>query len=116
MIEELRTAGASAKDPSSYPLLTYLWIIFLAMLGGVVRVLRDVDLQRKTPKQILLAFITEIITSSFVGLLTFYSCMAADISFFKTAVLTGVAGHMGVRALDVFKSAYKAAIGANNAG
>lgn len=107
MIDELRTAGASAKDPSSYSLLTYVWIICLAMLGGVVRVLREVDLRRKTGKQIIVTFLTEIIISSFVGLLTFYACRAADLSFFTTALMTGVSGHMGVRALGVFESVFK---------
>lgn len=114
MIDEIRTAGASAKDPSSYSLLTYVWIICLAMLGGVVRVLREVDLQRKTGKQIVITFVTEIIISSFVGLLTFYACRAAEISFFTTALMTGIAGHMGVRALGVLESIYKAKMGVAN--
>lgn len=108
MNEELQAAGAIAKDPGSYSYLTYGWILFLSMCGGVVRVIREVKLGEKTWLQLAWIFVVELFTSGFVGVVTFYACEAAGIRPLVTAVMVSVSGWMGVRALSVLESIYKA--------
>jgi hypothetical protein len=112
MIEETKAAGALAKDPASYSWLTYGWIFFLAMWGGLVRVLREMKLGEKTWKQLAFTFATEMVTSGFVGVLTFYGCEAAEIRPLVTAMMVSVSGWMGVRALSVLEAIYRARAGA----
>lgn len=107
MNEQIQAATEVAKDPSSYPWLTYGWIVFLAMWGGTVRVLREFKLGERTWRQLALNFVTELMTSSFVGVLTFYACEAAKFSPLTTAIMTSISGYMGVRALSVLESIYQ---------
>lgn len=110
MNEELRAAGAIAKDPGSYSYLTYGWIVFLAMWGGVVRVMREVRVSEKTWRQLIWIFVVELVTSGFVGVVTFYACEAADIRPLVTAMMVSVSGWMGVRALSVLEAIYRARV------
>lgn len=108
MNEEIRQASEIVKDPSSFSWATYCWILFLAMWGGIVRVIREVKLSDKTWVQLILIFIGEMITSGFVGVVTFYGCEAARIPQLYTAMLVSIAGWLGVRALAVLEAVYKA--------
>lgn len=86
------------KDPTNYSLLTYAWVFSLAMLGGVVSFMRKVrDGVARTFN--FTEFIGEIVTSGFAGLLTFWLCEAADLNKLVSAVLIGISGHMGSRAI-----------------
>lgn len=116
MEQELRTAGAIAKDPGSYNWLIYGWVMFLSMWGAVVRVLREMKLGEQTWRQLLFTFLREMVTSGFTGVLTFYLCEAASISPLITAVMVSISGWMGVRALAVIESVYRARIGAAKEG
>lgn len=107
MNEEIRTAAEVAKDPTSYGAWTYLWVILLSVLGGVVRVARELLANKIPPKKILLTFIVEALTSAFSGLLTFFFCEAKGVPPMYAAILTGSAGWMGVRALTVIEALYK---------
>ncbi len=86
------------KDPSTYTLLTYAWVIILAAWGGAVNFINKV---RKGEARAcnLAEFIGEIVTSGFAGVLTFWLCEAADINPLITAALIGISGHLGSRAI-----------------
>ncbi len=114
MNEEMKTASELVKDPSSFSALTYAWIIFLAVWGGLVRVLREMNLGEKTWRQHMWTMFTEMLTSGFVGVLTFYACQAANYSPLTTAIMTSIGGYMGVRALEVLEAIYKRWAGKND--
>lgn len=86
------------KDPSNYPLITYLWVFGLAMMGGAVNFFRKVKSGVARAFN-LTEFVGEIFTSGFAGLLTFWLCEAADLNKLISAVLIGISGHMGSRAI-----------------
>ena len=90
------------KDPTNYPLLTYLWVVLMASWGGVV------SFMRKRREGVVRAFnITELFgelfTSAFVGILTFLLCEWSGIPPLLTAAFVGITGHMGSRALFMFE-------------
>lgn len=108
MNEEIKHVSEVVKDPSSVPLVTYMWVFLLASWGGIVRVFREVKLGDKSWRQIVLIFIAEVATSSFAGVLTFFLCESQNVERLYTAAMTGVAGYMGGRALSVLEAVYKA--------
>ena len=86
------------KDPSTYTLLTYAWVFLLSMAGGVV------SFARKMREGVVRAFnitefIGELITSAFAGVMTFYLCEWSGVAPLLSAVLIGISGHMGSRAI-----------------
>lgn len=90
------------KDPTSYSLLTYSWVIGLSIAGGVVSFLRKVREGQARACNIA-ELIGEIFTSGFVGVITFWLCEAGDISPLMSAAMVGIAGHMGSRAIMQFE-------------
>jgi len=106
MEEELKTAGKVISDPASISMITYAWVILLAVWGGLIRVMREIKFGEKSAAEMTWIFFVEILTSAFVGVLTFYLCTASDIQPLYTAVLTSTSGWMGVRALAVFEAIY----------
>jgi len=80
------------KDPSTYPLITYLWVTGLAIIGGVISHVRKIN---GGAKWNFIRFCFDIGTSAFVGVLTFWLCEAAEFQPLVTAALIGVSGHMG---------------------
>lgn len=90
------------KDPSNYPLFTYLWVVLIAAWGGGVNFYRKMRDGRARPFNVV-EFIGEVATSAFVGVLTFWMCEAAAIHPLLTAALVGISGHMGSRAIWQFE-------------
>ena len=90
------------KDPSTYGLITYLWVTGLAAWGGLVSFYRKVK-SGETRVFNVVELIGEIATSAFAGLITFWLCEAALLDPLVTAALVGVSGHMGSRALYQFE-------------
>jgi hypothetical protein len=113
MNEELRQAAEAVKDPTSYSLLTYSWVVLLSAWGGTVRFIRKVKAGDMTVKQALFTLAGEIVTSSFAGVVTFYGCEALHTEPLYTAMLVGIAGHMGGRALEPLEKVYKRWFGAS---
>lgn len=111
MNEEIRQAAEAAKDPASYSLVTYAWVFVLSAWGGTVRFIRKVKAGEMSPKQALKFLIGEVLTSAFAGVLTFYLAQATGVSGLWTAVLVGIAGHMGGRSLERLETMYKRWIG-----
>ena len=65
------------KDPSTYGLITYLWVTGLAAWGGLVNFYRKVK-SGETRAFNVVELIGEIATSAFAGLITFWLCEAAQ--------------------------------------
>lgn len=86
------------KDPTNYTLATYLWVFGLSMLGGAVNFFNKVKAGAARAFNFT-EFFGELVTSGFAGLLTFWLCEAASISPLISAVLIGISGHMGSRAI-----------------
>lgn len=87
------------KSPETYAWVTYLWVLTLATLGGVVAYLKKLKGGKKWKVTDLLI---EIITSAFVGITTFYLCEATGLSQVFTAALVGISGHFSSRAITLF--------------
>lgn len=89
----------------------YLWLIALAMWGGtasyVSRIKRD-----KVPFSIV-ELIGEWAISGFAGVITSYVCYSLGWDFYLTAAATGVAGHMGGRAIYIAESLFAKKLGVN---
>lgn len=90
------------KDPTTYGLITYLWVTGLAAWGGLVSFYRKVQSGEARAFNVV-ELIGEIATSAFSGLITFWLCEAAQIDALVTASLVGISGHMGSRALYQFE-------------
>ena len=86
------------KDPTTYGLITYLWVTGLAAWGGLVNFYRKVESGNARAFNFI-ELIGELATSSFSGLITFWLCEAAQIDPLITAAMVGVSGHMGSRAI-----------------
>jgi peptidoglycan/LPS O-acetylase OafA/YrhL len=110
MNEEIKAASDVARDPASVSIATYAWIFGVGILGGAVRVFREINLGGKTKMQIVGTFVVELVTSVFVGIVTFYLCNsgAKPLDPFYTATLVSIAAYMGGRALTVLEAIFKA--------
>lgn len=86
------------KDPATYPLLTYAWVLTLSAWGGIVSFNSKMKQGISRPFNIA-ELMGEICTSAFAGVLTFYLCEAAEIAPILSAAFVGVSGHMGSRAI-----------------
>jgi len=92
------------KDPFGHPLLTYVWVIVLAGVGGTVKYLNSSDLK-------VMVLIRDVITAGFVGLLTFWLCEWTNIEGPLAAVLIATSGFMGTRLLKELESFYYSRFG-----
>lgn len=81
--------------------LGYLWFIFLAIWGGTVSYINRVR-KAETPFSLVELF-GEWAISGFAGLITAYLCAEMGMSFYMTAALTGISGHMGGRAIFIME-------------
>lgn len=86
------------KDPTTYSLLTYAWIVVLSAWGGTVNFLRKRRSGDARPFNIA-ELLGELVTSAFAGVLTFWLCEAAGMHPLICAALVGISGHMGSRAI-----------------
>lgn len=82
--------------------LPYVTTIFLAAWGGTVSYIEDL---RKNGKKFSFAdWLYRIITSGFVGVLTYWIASASNLEFGPLmAFLIAVSGHMGVEAMRMFE-------------
>jgi hypothetical protein len=94
------------KDPTSYSLLTYIWVIGLSAWGGVAGYIRRVKTKNHAHFS-LAELVGEVFISGFVGVLTFYFCESAHINPVLSAALVGISGHMGSRSLYFMEAIVK---------
>jgi len=95
-------AQVRLKDPLDYSLKTYGLMLGVALLGGFVGWYGKV---RKgiIPAWSVFHLMGEMMTSALAGLLCFWICEWWGAPLLLTAAFTGVAGHMGTKAIAVFE-------------
>jgi len=86
------------KDPTTYGLLTYLWVGGLSAWGGLISFLRKRRDGYARPWNFV-ELVGELATSAFAGIITFWLCEAAHIDSLVTAAIVAISRHMGSRAL-----------------
>jgi hypothetical protein len=89
---------ASENDPTTFPIITYVWVFGLSIMGGFAAFMRKLKAGDARMFNFV-EFIGEVVTSAFAGLITFYLCEAAKLDSMLSAALVGIAGHMGSRAV-----------------
>lgn len=89
------------KDPTSYPLFTYAWVVGLAIWGGVVRHYQQLQRTKKPFK--LGMFLGEVASSGLAGLLAFFFCEWSDVPELLAAILIAISGHTGAETLLFFR-------------
>lgn len=106
MNEELKqVVEAAAKDPTGYGWMTYAWVCLIAAWGGLVRFLNSMRERKESFSAAMVTLMTGLITSVFVGVLTFYACEIANFDKLWTAICVAVTGHLGAQAMQVFEKA-----------
>ena len=98
------------KDPTSYELITYGWVIALSCWGGVANYIRKVK-AGQAEKFSVLEIVGEVVISGFTGVLTFWLCELSAFPPLLTAALVGVSGHMGSRAIALLEDNFKRRMG-----
>jgi LydA holin phage, holin superfamily III len=93
----------SDKSPETFSYITYLWVLGLSALGGVVAFARKVR-EGHARAWNFAEFVGELVTSGFAGVMTFYMCEYSNFAPLLTASLVGIAGHMGSRAIFLLES------------
>lgn len=88
------------KTPTDYSILTYTWVLVIAMWGGFVNYYRKLK-SNKDDRIRLMELIGELFTSAFVGIITFWLCEQSGIPQLYSAALVGIASHMGSRAIYI---------------
>jgi hypothetical protein len=96
------SSRAADTDPLEVPVRQYGFVLFIALLGGIVSFYGKVRAGQVQAFS-LLQLIGEMATSAFAGLLAFWVCTYAGTPPLITAALVGIAGHMGTRAIALFE-------------
>lgn len=95
------------KDPQNQTflvqLLPFLMAIALSCIGGLVSYLNRIDKGGIAFSFFRLSI--EIITSGFVGIISFMLCDYAELEWSATAAIVAISGHMGTRALFLIENA-----------
>lgn len=86
------------KDPSNYPMITYIWVIALSVWGGIVHHIKKVK-SGAVNRFSFSELIGDIFISGFIGVMTFYLCEYGGFDQMLTAFLVGISSHMGTRGL-----------------
>lgn len=95
------------KDPNSYTLITYLWVVGLSALGGIASFWRKMR-EGVTRKFNITELVGEMFIAVFTGVVTFYLCESAGIIQPMTSALVALSAHMGSRALYILERRFEA--------
>lgn len=96
----------SPKDPLSYPLRVYGFMLAVAILGGFVSWYAKVR-RNEIPAGSVFHLIGEVTTSAFAGMLAFFACEYANFPQILTAAVVGVSGHMGAKIISMAENMAK---------
>lgn len=110
MSEEFKSAAELARDPSTIPVATYSWVAGVALLGGIVRIIREAKLSNKTWPQIIGIFVGELLVSCFAGVNTLFLCESMRMDPLYTALMVSTASYMGGRSLAIGEALFKSLI------
>lgn len=84
-------------------ILPFLMAIALSCVGGIVSYLNRIEKGGIAFSFFRLSI--EIITSGFVGIISFMLCDYAELEWSATAAIVAISGHMGTRALFLIENA-----------
>lgn len=98
-------ALASWRDPLGYPWSTYLWVILVACVAGIIKHLNAMRQFR------LGKFVIDCITAGFTGVIAFWLCEARGITGPMSAVMIAIAGAMGNRCWSEFENIWRIKFG-----
>lgn len=88
------------KTPLDYTILQYLFVAILGALGGLIARLQIImGIGVHCWKCAIGRIISDSCTSGFCGILAFWACESINMKPLLTAVIIGITGHMGSRAL-----------------
>ena len=93
--------GFSMNTPEYYSVITYLWVIGVAIAGSLVSRFQEWK-EHKRKRIVIQELIGELIVSGFCGIITFFLCEFLEVPQLMTAVFCSVAGKMGNQSLDFF--------------
>jgi len=100
------------KHPMGISVATWLLVSGFAILGGIVKWFNDFkESNGWTTKQIAITLAAQVVTSGFVGLVTFLACHYFNLNELLSAVFVGISGHMGAEAINVFKAGFSSFFG-----
>ncbi len=102
-------------DPGAIGILTYAWVLGLAMLGGFANFIGKLR-RGKVRAFNVTELIGDLVISAFAGIITFYLCTYAELDPLLTAALVGMCGHMGSRLIVLMERKIKQYIDAKNPG
>lgn len=94
------SAWAQSRDPLSYPLKHYAFVLSMTLLGGFVGWYVKVR-KGEVPAHSLFALIGEMATSSLAGLGAFLICDWLNAPLGITGAVAGLCGYMGGRAIEI---------------
>jgi len=86
------------KDPLTYAVMTYAWVLAISVWGGTAAFIRKVK-TRAGGHFSIAEWVGECVISGFVGIITFWLCESSGISPLLSAVLIAITAHMGSRAI-----------------
>ena len=90
------------RDPTSYDLLTYTWVLALSIWSGIVSYHNKI--KQGTVKVLnWMELLGDLLASTLVGVLTFWLCELAEIQKLQAAILISIAAHTGSRALFMYE-------------
>lgn len=110
MNEEVRQAANAASDPWAIHWLTYAWVVLMAAWGGLVRFLNSMRRRKESLRDALFTLFSGLVTSVFVGVLTFYACESAGFEKLNTAICVAITGHMGAEGIRILQNGVLARI------
>lgn len=88
------------KTPFDYTVFQYILVMILGAIGGLVaRLQAIIGTGIHCWKCALGRLAVDAITSGFCGLLAFWACESINMKPLLTAVMIGITGHMGSRAI-----------------
>lgn len=85
-------------DPEHVPSSTYLWVLIWSGLGGLASFLQRVR-NNEIRHGFVVEFIADTIYSAFAGVMAFFLCQHMQYDDMLTAIIIGISGHMGARAI-----------------
>lgn len=94
------SAWAQSRDPLSYPLKHYAFVLSMTLLGGFVGWYVKVR-KGEVPVHSLFALIGEMATSALAGLGAFLICDWLNVPLGVTGAVSGLCGYMGGRAIEM---------------
>lgn len=99
----------SPDDPFSYSYWTYVLVIGLALWGGLAGYLHRIN-EGSVRSFSIASLCGELTISGFVGLVTFWGCQSWGLDITKSAIMGGIAGHMGSRAIFLLERYFHAVL------